>query len=88
MKKSSLFCVLLLLLSVAMATEDEATLKAKMHEACAPLFAPGGECADLAKGTRNCTRQNLEKGGAACIEFEKANQEFFDAGKNDPIIRK
>jgi hypothetical protein len=37
--------------AVAMAAEDEATLKAQMHKDCAPLFAPGGACADLAKGT-------------------------------------
>jgi hypothetical protein len=42
----------------------------------------------LAKGTRRCTRENAAKGGAACVDFEKANKEFFDAGMNDPIIRK
>jgi hypothetical protein len=86
--KSSLFCILVLLGSVAMAAEDEAALKEKMHKACAPLFAKGGACADLVKGTRKCTRQNLDKGGATCADFEKANKEFFDAGMKDEIIRK
>ena len=72
-----------------MAAEDEAALKEKMQQACAPLFAPGGACADLVKGTRKCTRQNLEKGGAACADFEKAQKTFFDAGmRDDEIIRK
>lgn len=86
--KNSLFCALLLLGTVAVAAEDEAALKEKMHNACAPLFAPGGACADLAKGTRKCTRQNLEKGGPACADFEKANKAFFDAGMKDEMIRK
>jgi hypothetical protein len=86
--KKSLFCVLLLAGSVAMAADDEAALKKQMHEACAALYAPGGACADLAKGTRKCTRQNMDKGGAACVAFEKANAAFFDAGMNDPIIKK
>lgn len=87
--KGSLFGVLLLLgASVALAAEDEAALKEQMHKACAPLFASGGACADLAKGTRKCTRQNLEKGGAACADFEKSHKEFFDAGMKDEIIRK
>ena len=87
MKRALLF-VCLLLAPVAMAAEDEAALKEKMQQACAPLFAPGGACADLVKGTRKCTRQNLEKGGAACADFEKAQKTFFDAGMNDEIIRK
>ena len=86
--KGSLFCALLLLGTVAMAADDEAALKEQMHKACAPLFAPGGACADLAKGTRKCTRQNLEKGGAACADFEKAHKAFFDAGMKDETIRK
>lgn len=87
--KSSLLGVSLLLgSSLAVATEHEAELKEQMHKACAPLFAPGGACADLAKGTRKCTRQNLEKGGSACADFEKAHKEFFDAGMKDEMIRK
>jgi hypothetical protein len=86
--KSSLFCALLLLASAAGAAEDEAALKEQMHKACAPLFAPGGACADLAKGTRKCTRQNLDKGGPACADFEKAHKDFFDAGMKDEMIRK
>lgn len=86
--KRALFCALMLLgTSVAMAA-DESALKKQMHDACAPLFAPGGACADLAKGTRKCTRQNLDKGGAACVAFEQANQAFFDAGMKDEIIHK
>ncbi len=87
--KRSLFCALLLIGPVAaMAADDEAALKKQMHEACAPVFAPGAPCADLAKGTRKCTRQNVDKGGPACVAFEKANKAFFDAGMNDPIIKK
>ena len=87
--KGSLFGVLLLLgSSIAVATENEAVLKEQMHKACAPLFASGGACADLAKGTRKCTRQNLDKGGSACADFEKAHKEFFDAGMKDEMIRK
>ncbi len=86
--KSSFFCALLLLSSVAMAAEDEAALKQQMSKECAAVFAAGGPCADLAKGTRKCTRQNVEKGGPSCVSFEKAHKEFFDAGMNDPIIHK
>jgi hypothetical protein len=86
--KSSLLLVLIFLGSVAVAAEDEAALKDQMKLDCAPLFVAGGICADLAKGTRNCTRQNKEKGGEKCASFEKAHKEFFDAGKDDPIIRK
>lgn len=86
--KRALFCALLLVGGSAVAVADEAALKKQMHEACAPLFAPGGACANLAKGTRKCTRQNLDKGGDACAAFEKANPAFFDAGMNDPIIPK
>jgi hypothetical protein len=86
--KKAMFCVLFLLGSVAVAAEDEAALKAQMHKECAALFADGAACSNLAKGTRNCVRQNLAKGGDACSAFEKANTAFFDAGKNDPIIKK
>jgi hypothetical protein len=86
--KGLLFCTLLLAGSAAFAADDEAALKKRMHEACAPVFAPGGPCADLAKGTRRCTRENLSKGGPSCVEFEKANKAFFDAGMKDEIIKK
>ena len=86
--KLPVFCMLFLFGAVAMAAEDEATLKAQMHKDCAPLFAPGGACADLAKGTRKCTRMNLAKAGAACAAFEKAHKDFFDAGMKDEMIKK
>ena len=86
--KGSMLLALIFLGSVALAVEDEAALKDQMKTECAPLFAAGAICADLAKGTRNCTRQNKEKAGEKCVSFEKAHKEFFDAGKNDPIIRK
>lgn len=82
------FCVLALFSTSVLAAADEAALKEQMHKACAPLFAAGGACADLAKGTRKCTRQNVDKGGPSCVEFEKGHKEFFDAGMNDPTIRK
>jgi hypothetical protein len=86
--KLPLFCVLLAFGAAAMAADDEAALKEQMHKACAPLFAPGGACADLAKGTRKCTRMNLAQGGAACADFEKTHQAFFDAGMKDEMIKK
>jgi hypothetical protein len=86
--KRILFVGLMLTSSFVTASEAEDALKAKMKEACAPLFAAGAACDNLAKGSRNCVRQNKEAAGAACVAFEKANQEFFDAGKNDPIIKK
>jgi hypothetical protein len=82
------FCALALFSMSVFAAADEAALKEQMHKACAPLFAAGGACADLAKGTRKCTRQNADKGGPSCVEFEKAHKDFFDAGMNDPTIRK
>lgn len=88
MTGSLLGIALLLGSSLAVAMGNEAELKEQMHKACAPLFAPGGACADLAKGTRKCTRQNLDKGGSACADFEKGHKEFFDAGMKDEIIRK
>lgn len=87
MRKLGLFA-LAIFSTGAMAAADEAALKDQMHKACAPLFAPGGACADLAKGTRKCTRQNKDKGGPSCVEFEKGHKDFFDAGMNDPTIRK
>ncbi|MGB0126880.1 MAG: hypothetical protein WBP72_04510 [Rhodocyclaceae bacterium] len=87
MKKLGL-CVVALFSTSVLAAADEAALKEQMHKACAPLFAAGGACADLAKGTRKCTRQNADKGGASCVDFEKAHKAFFDAGMNDPTIRK
>ena len=86
--KRILFVSLMLASTLVAAAESEDALKAKMKEACAPLFAAGADCDNLAKGSRNCVRQNKEKAGSACVAFEKANQEFFDAGKNDPIIKK
>ena len=74
--------------TLAIAADDEAALKTQMKEACAALFAAGAPCADLAKGSRNCVRQNKDKAGASCVDFEKAHQAFFDAGKDDPIIKK
>jgi hypothetical protein len=85
--KIPLLCAALLLASVALA-DDEAALKSQMATACAPLFAAGGACADLAKGTRKCVRQNIAKGGAACADFEKAHAAFFDAGMKDDIVHK
>jgi hypothetical protein len=68
----------LLVGSTAMAADFyEAALKAQMKADCAPLFAPEGACADLAKGTLRCTRENASKGGATCVVFEKAQKAFF-----------
>jgi hypothetical protein len=86
--KRILFVGLMLASTFVAAAESEDALKAKMKEACAPLFAADAPCDNLAKGSRNCVRQNKDKGGASCVAFEKANPEFFDAGKNDPIIKK
>jgi hypothetical protein len=86
--KRPLLLGLFLIGSAALAAEDEAALKAQMLLDCATLFAPAAPCADLAKGTRNCVRQNLATANDECVEFEKAHQAFFDAGKNDPIIKK
>jgi hypothetical protein len=88
--KKTLLCVLFAAAGSvsAFAADDEAALKQQMAKDCAPLFAPGGACADLATGTRNCVRQNLGKGGAACAAFEKANKPFFDAGKDHPTTKK
>jgi hypothetical protein len=86
--KSILFGTLFLLGSAAIAADNEAALKEQMRKECAPLFAEGAMCSNLAKGTRNCVRQNLSKGGAACAAFEKAQTAFFDAGKNDPMVIK
>jgi hypothetical protein len=87
--KKALLCVLFAAGSVsAFAADDEAALKQQMAKDCAPLFAAGGACADLATGTRNCVRQNLGKGGAACAAFEKANKPFFDAGKDHAATKK
>ena len=86
--KTILLCTLFLLGSAAIAADNEAALKEQMQKECAPLFAEGAVCSNLAKGTRNCVRQNISQGGAACAAFEKAQTSFFDAGKNDPIIKK
>jgi hypothetical protein len=71
-----------------MAVDDEATLKEQMHKDCASLFADGAACSNLVKGTRNCVRQNLATASPSCVAFEKSHQDFFDAGKNDKIIKK
>ncbi len=86
--RNAMFFGLLVLGSIAMAAEDEATLKAQMEKDCASLFAAGSACSNLAKGTRKCVRQNATNGGATCVAFEKQHAAFFDAGMNDPIIKK
>ncbi len=86
--KNFVMCTFMLISAGTLAAEDEAALKEQMHKACAVLFAPGGDCADLVKGTRKCTRQHLAKGGAECIDFEKSHQNFFDAGMKDELIHK
>jgi hypothetical protein len=86
--KKAMFLVLFLLASNVMATEDEAVLKAQMKKACAPLFADEAPCSNLAKGDRKCVRQNIDKGGAACVDFEKEHKAFFDAGMKNDIIKK
>lgn len=86
--KKAVFLALALLASNAVAAGDEAALKERMSKDCAALFADGAACSNLAKGTRKCVRQNVEKGGAACVAFEKENKAFFDAGMKDEIIKK
>jgi len=86
--KKVMFLVLFLLASTAMAADNEAALKDQMKKDCAPLFADGAACSNLVKGSRKCVRQNVDKGGAACIAFEKGNKDFFDAGMKDDIIKK
>jgi hypothetical protein len=73
---------------IAMAADDEAALKDQMKKDCAPLFADGAACSNLAKGSRKCVRQNIDKGGAACVAFEKEHKAFFDAGMKDDIVKK
>jgi hypothetical protein len=85
--KKAVFLFVSLLAATAMAADDEA-LKAQMKKDCAPLFADGAACSNLAKGSRKCVRQNADKGGAACVAFEKANKDFFDAGMKDDIVKK
>ena len=87
MKKSFVVAALLLTASGAVAA-DEAALKEQMKKECAPLFAEGAACSNLAKGTRKCVRQNLSQAGASCVAFEKANKSFFDAGMKDDIVKK
>lgn len=87
MKNLFVVAAFLFTASAAIAT-DEAALKEQMKKDCAPLFADGAACSNLAKGTRKCVRQNLPQGGAACTAFEKANKAFFDAGMKDDIIKK
>ncbi len=89
MKKALLLVLFLFATSaVAVAAEDEAALKEQMKKDCAPLFANGAVCSNLAKGSRKCVRQNVDKGGDACVAFEKAHKAFFDAGMKDEIIKK
>jgi hypothetical protein len=89
MKKIMFFVLFLLATTgmVAMAA-DEAALKDQMKKDCAPLFADGAACSNLAKGSKKCVRMNVDKGGAACVAFEKANKDFFDAGMKDDIVKK
>ena len=86
--KRAIILGLLLIGANAMAADDEAALKAQMKKDCAQLFAAGAPCSDLVKGTRKCVRQNADKGGSACVDFEKQHKEFFDAGMKDEIIKK
>ncbi len=86
--KRVLLLVLFLLATNAIAAENEAALKEQMKKDCAPLFADGAVCSNLAKGSRKCVRQNVDKGGAACVAFEKEHKAFFDAGMKDEIIKK
>ena len=89
--KKMMFLVVFLLATtgmVAMAADNDEALKAQMKKDCAPLFADGAACSNLAKGSRKCVRMNVDKGGAACVAFEKANKAFFDAGMKDEIIKK
>jgi len=89
--KKVLYFVLILLVatsSIAVASEDEATLKTQMKKVCAPLFSAGAPCADLIKGTRKCVRQNLDKAEPECAKFEKEHKDFFDAGMKDEMVKK
>ena len=72
--------------AIAMGADDSA-LSGQMKKDCASLFSDGAPCFNLAKGNRKCVRQNLEKGGAACVTFEKAHKDFFDAGMKNEIIK-
>jgi len=86
--KRAIILVLFFLAANVWAADDEAALKEQMKKDCAPLFAAGADCSNLAKGSRKCVRQNVEKGGAACVDFEKKHKDFFDAGMKDEIIKK
>jgi hypothetical protein len=86
--KRAMVLVLFFLAATALAADDEAALKAQMQKDCASLFAAGAPCSDLVKGNRKCVRQNVEKGGPACVAFEKEHKAFFDAGMNAEIIKK
>lgn len=87
--KKAMFLVLFLLGTtvMAVAADDDATLIAQMKKDCVSLFADGAPCSNLAKGNRKCVRQNIEKGGAACVAFEKDHKAFFDAGMKNEIIK-
>jgi len=86
--KKALFLGLLFIASTALAADNEAALKEQMKKDCAPLFAEGAACSNLAKGSRKCVSQNADKGGAACAAFVKANKDFIDAGMKDDIVKK
>jgi hypothetical protein len=87
--KSMMFLVLFLFVgSSVMAVEEDKGLYGQMLRDCAPLFADGAACSNLAKGTRKCVRQNIDKGGDKCVALEKANKTFFDTGMNEEIIKK
>ena len=86
--KKALFLGLLFIASTALAADNEAALKEQMKKECAPLFAEGAACSNLAKGNRKCVSQNVDKGGASCGAFVKANKDFIDAGMKDDIVKK
>jgi len=87
--KSVLLLVLFLLVgSTAMAAEDEARLEAQMKKMCASLFVDGAPCANLAKGSRKCVRQNAANAAPPCNAFLGPNRAFLDAGMDEEIIKK
>ena len=86
--KRMVFVVATIFASSAFAADNEAALKEQMKKDCGALFSDGAACSNLAKGSRKCVRQNVDKGGAACVAFEKAHKDFFDAGMKDEIIKK
>ncbi|KOR29986.1 hypothetical protein TI04_07280 [Achromatium sp. WMS2] len=93
MMKYTTLLALCLFSSLTMADPDDAVLDAQMRQACAPLFAAAGffanagPCANVTGGARNCVLQNIAQGGASCVAFEKEHDDFFDDGKDEPIVR-